>query len=462
MSDLIEHKQSWHESFAVYTRPRIIGMFFLGFAAGLPFPLVFTSLSNWLSRVGVDKTTIGFFAWVGITYSIKVFWSPVVDRIRLPVLTTQLGQRRSWMLLAQIVIASGLVGMALTDPALHILQLAGFAVLVAFASATQDIAIDAYRIEAVESTLQGAMAATYQAGWRVAAALVGGAGALYIAGMVSWPAAYLVMAACISIGIITVLIIREPEHKVSRTTVMNETAVINYLEKTTRTPKFLKMPTAWFIGAVICPFTEFFQRNGRWAFILLAFISIYRISDIIMANMAHPLYVDLGFTDIEIANVAKIFGLLMTIVGAMVGGILVVRIGILRSLLIGAILVAATNLLFAQLSTIGNDINWLAFVISADNFSGGLAGSAFIAFLSRLTSTAYTATQYALFSSLMTLPAKTFSGFSGIIVDQFGFSFFFIYAACLGIPAILLVCYLMYSEQHIFKPTENAAPTHSP
>ena len=435
----------WREAIRVYRQPRVFSMLFLGFAAGLPFPLVFTTLSTWLRDVGVDRTTIGFFAWIGITYSIKVFWSPVVDRLRLPGLTQHFGQRRSWMLLGQIGIVIGIINMAVLDPNLQITAMALFALLVAFSSATQDVAIDAYRIEAVEPELQGAMAGMYQSGWRIAASWVGGAGALYLAELVSWTVAYLTMAVAMGVGILTVLFVREPAHMLNRATVMEEQRVIDYLERSAHIPDALRIPTAWFIGAVICPFIEFFHRNGKWALLILLFIAIYRISDIVLANMAYPFYIDMGFSKIEIANIGKIYGVLMTIVGATVGGVMVIRYGVMRMLLVGAILVAVTNLLYAQLAIEGKSLTGLALVISADNFSGGLAGSAFIAYLSRLTNTAYTATQYALFSSLMTLAPKFLSGFSGVIVDAQGYIFFFIYTSLLGLPAIFLVMYLMRS-----------------
>jgi len=434
---------NWRETLNVYTRPRVFSMLFLGFAAGLPFPLVFTTLSTWLRDVGVERSTIGFFAWIGITYSIKVFWSPVVDRASLPLLTRRFGQRRGWMLLAQGGIILGLIAMSLTDPTQAIIQMALLALLVAFASATQDVAIDAYRIEAVPGELQGAMAAMYQSGWRIAAALVGGAGALYIADYVSWTASYIVMAASMGVGVLVVLLVREPERTLQRSTVLKEQRVVDYLERSAHVPGTLRNLVAWFIGAVICPFTEFFQRIGKWALLILLFIGIYRISDIVLANMAYPFYIDMGFTKSEIANIAKLFGVAMTIVGAVAGGLLVTRFGVMRMLLVGAVLVAVTNLLYAQLAIDGKSLSGLAMVISADNFSGGLAGSAFIAYLSRLTNTAYTATQYALFSSLMTLAPKFISGFSGVIVDAYGYVNFFIYASSIGVPAILLVLYLM-------------------
>lgn len=417
-------------------------MLFLGFSAGLPFLLVFSTLSAWLRDLGVSRTAIGFFAWVGITYSIKVIWAPVVDRVPIPFLTRALGKRRSWMLLAQIGIASGLLGMASTDPTTDLARVALFALLVAFSSATQDIAIDAYRIEAVVKERQAAMAATYILGYRLAL-LVAGAGALYIATYASWPGAYRSMAALMLIGMLTALVVSEPVRHEGAANVMFERRVVDFMSRSAALPDWLRSAIAWIIGAVICPFADFFSRNGWWAILILLFIGVFRLSDLAMGIMANPFYLDLGFTKTEIANIAKIFGFFMSVAGSFAGGVLVVRYGIMRPLLLGAIMVAATNLLFAFMAMVGPDKFWLAVVISADNVSAGLSNAVFIAYLSSLTNQAYTATQYALFSSFMTLPGKVISGFSGIIVDGYGYISFFVYAAAIGIPAILLVIYLM-------------------
>jgi PAT family beta-lactamase induction signal transducer AmpG len=433
---------SWREAILVYLRPRVITMLFLGFAAGLPFLLVFSTLSAWLKTAGISLSVIGFFGWVGITYSIKVFWAPVVDRVPLPLLDNLLGRRRSWMLLAQIGIMTGLIGMAGIDPTQNITAIALFALLVAFSSATQDVALDAYRIESVAKELQGAMAAMYIGGYRLGL-LVAGAGALYLANFTNWSLTYILMACLMLVGVITVLIIQEPAASINGNTRQREQRVIDFLENSSHLPNVLRQPMAWFIGAVVCPFTDFFQRNGALALIILLFISVYRISDITMGVMANPFYLDMGFSLTEIANITKIFGFFMTILGAALGGILVVRFGIMRPLLLGAVMVALTNLLFALLAGMEPNLIMLAVVISADNLSGGLATSAFIAYLSSLTNVAYTATQYALFSSLMTLIPKFLSGFSGIIVDATSYVFFFVYASVVGIPAILLVLYLM-------------------
>ncbi|UCE90565.1 MAG: AmpG family muropeptide MFS transporter [Pseudomonadota bacterium] len=431
-------------------------MLFLGFSAGLPYLLMFGTLSAWLAEAGISRTVIGFFSWVGITYSIKVLWAPVVDRVPLPVLTRVLGRRRSWMLVAQIGIAAGLVGMAGTDPGRHTVAMALFALLVAFASATQDVSIDAYRIEALDKEYQGAMAATYILGWRLGW-LVSGAGALYLADFINWTVSYMAMAVLMGVGIATVLMIREPERPVTEATLLREERVVRFLENSAHLPERMRNAGAWFIGAVICPFTDFFARQGALAVVILLFISLFRISDITMGVMANPFYIDLGFTKTEIANVTKVFGFFMLIAGAMSGGVLVMRFGIMRTLMLGAVLVVATNLLFAWLAMVGYDIAWLAAVISADNFAGGLASAAFIAYLSSLTNTAYTATQYALFSSLMTLIPKIVAGFSGIVVDAQGYVFFFIYAAAVGVPAIFLVLYLMRAANVDGAPADSSA-----
>ena len=425
----------------MYGRPRVIGMSFLGFSAGLPFLLVFSTLSAWLRDSGLALSTIGFFSWIGITYSIKVFWAPVVDRAPIFILTDRMGKRRSWMLSAQLLIALGLAGMALSDPQSQLQQLALFALLVAFGSATQDITIDAYRIEAVDKLLQGAMAASYVFGYRVAL-LVAGAGAFYIAAAQTWQYAYFSMACLMGIGMITTLIIAEPAHPASESAGKLETELAHKLGLDKDGGRIARL-AAWFTGAVISPFVEFFKRNGLLALLILLLISTFRLSDITMGVMANPFYLDLGFSKIEIANVTKVFGFFMTILGAGLGGIFVLRYGIYKPLLLGAILVPITNLFFVWLAVSAPDLVNLAIVISIDNLSGGFATSAFIAYLSSLTNTTYTATQYALFSSLMTLPAKIIGGFSGIVVEAAGYAYFFLYAGLLGAPALLLIIYLM-------------------
>ncbi|HEX7036185.1 MAG TPA: MFS transporter [Pseudomonadales bacterium] len=433
---------SWRDAWQVYLHPRIAAMLCLGFSAGLPFLLVFSTLSAWLTEAGVSRTAIGLFSWVGITYSIKVFWAPVVDRLELPVLHRLLGRRRSWLVLAQLTIAGGLVAMAYTDPAEALGRLALFAVLVAFGSATQDIAIDAWRIEAAPPERQAAMAATYVFGYRLAL-LAAGAGALHIATFLSWTGVYLSMAALMAVGLLAVLASGEPSSTLPRETVFLEQRVQDFMTRNAHLPDTLRHALGWLIGAVVCPFVDFFARNGRLALVILAFIGLYRVTDITMGVMANPFYLDLGFTKAQIANISGIYGVAMTIVGGALGGALVPRYGVMRVLLAGAVLAALTNLLFALLALLGPRAWMLVVTISADNLAGGVAISAFIAYLSGLTNTAYTATQYALFSSLMTLPGKVIGGAAGAVVDALGYPLFFVYSCLIGLPAMALVVYLM-------------------
>ncbi|HXG27762.1 MAG TPA: MFS transporter [Nevskiales bacterium] len=436
-------RRDWQAALASYGRPRVLAMLFLGFSAGLPFLLVFSTLSAWLAQAGISRTEIGLLSWIGITYSIKFFWAPVVDRLPLPLLTRALGRRRGWMLLAQLGIAGGLYGLSLSDPGNGLAPLVWLALLVAFASATQDIVIDAWRIEAAESELQGSMAAAYQFGYRVAL-IVAGAGTLFVAADWGWSLAYLAMAVCACVGIVTTLVIAEPAAHISRDTALREARVLEYMARNAHLPQLWRTVAGWFIGAVVCPFVDFFARNGvKTGALILLFIGLFRVTDITMGVMANPFYLDIGYTLKEIAAVAKVYGVILSMVGVFVGGLAVFRYGSIPVLIVSGILVILTNLAFATLAFVTDPgIAGLMVVISADNFSAGLAGTAFIAYLSGLTNTAYTATQYALFSSLFTLPGKLIAGGSGWVVDQFGYVFFFFYTSALGVPALLLVIYL--------------------
>ena len=419
-----EGGQQWGAALRVYRHPRVLAMLFLGFSSGLPFMLVAGTLTARLFVDGASMAEIGMFAWVGIMYSVKFVWAPVIDRMRVPLLSRWLGRRRSWMLLAQVGVGLALMGLAYSKPAVDLGGFAWLAVLVAFASATQDVVVDAYRIEAVELKVQGAMAASYQLGYRIAL-LVAGAGALYIAQFASWQMAYQAMALLMSVGIITALLINEPESSGSISSGGGPLAQSQPL-------------SAWFADAVIGPFVEFFSRNGRWALVLLAFIGVYRISDMVLGVMANPFYIDIGFSLAEIATVTKVFGFAVTIAGAAIGGVVVARYGVGSPLVFGAVLLAVTNLFFAGLAAYGKAV-WLLFVtIGADNLAAGFTGTVFIAYLSGLTNVAYTATQYALFSSVMTLPGKIIAGFSGQVVQAVDWFSFFLYASAMGLPAILL------------------------
>lgn len=436
-------KKNWRESFAIYWHPRIFFMGLLGFSAGLPFLLVFSTLTAWLTEVGVSRASIGFFTWIGITYSIKVFWAPVVDRIPLPFFSRVLGQRRSWILLAQLMIAGGLIGIALTNPATHLMQVALFALLVAFGSATQDISIDAWRIEAVEVERQAAMSAVYVFAYRMAL-IVAGAGALNLATFLSWSMAYWIMAALVGVGMFAVFASSEPIRHRDADNYLLEDRVQDFLLRNEGLSPFTRRLSIWFIGAVICPFMDFFSRYRKHAFIFLLVIGGYRICDICMASMAIPFYLDLGFTKQQIGMVSGIWGVASLITGVFIGGLFVPHFGLMRLLLVGAGITPLANLLFSWLATMHQPAIWmLALPIIVENFCSGFAIAIFIAWMSSLTNSAYTATQYAVFSSLMTLPAKFIGGFSGLIVEEYGYVIFFAYASCLGIPAVMAVLYLL-------------------
>jgi PAT family beta-lactamase induction signal transducer AmpG len=439
--------RGWLEAAAAYKHPRVLAMLFLGFSAGLPFMLVFSTLSAWLREVGVERATIGMLSWVGIIYSIKFFWAPVVDRLRLPLLHRLLGRRRSWMLLAQAGIAFGLFNIAHLNPVGHLGAMAALALLVAFSSATQDVAIDAWRIEAVPQSMQGVMAAAYQLGYRIAI-MVASAGALWIAADFGWTAAYTAMAVMVGVGIVTTLLIPEPQPRVAQQTLAQEQRVIDWLERKAHWPAAMQQAGSWFVGAVVCPFVDFFTRYGkRLAVLMLAFIASYRLTDFTMGVMANPFYLDVGYTLKEIAAVAKGYGVIMSILGTILGGVAVARLGTVRSLVLGSLLVIGSNLLFMTLA-FQDDPNLvgLAVVISADNLAMGVAGTALIAYLSSLTSASYTATQYALFSSMYALPGKLLMGTSGFVVDAVGYPWFFVYTSSLGIPALVMLYFLSRPE----------------
>ncbi len=419
---------SWRESWRIYRSAPALRMLALGFSAGLPLLLVLGTLSFRLREAGIDRATIGFLSWVGLAYGFKWAWAPLVDRLPLPWLTRAIGRRRSWLMLSQSAIMLGLIGMALNDPKEALGAVVVWAVVVAFGSATQDIALDAYRIESAAVEHQAALAATYQTGYRLAM-IWAGAGVLWLAARAevadagnyqpqAWQTAYLVMAASMLLGWLTVWLSPEPPQP--------------------------PLPPArnlreWLRGALVDPFAEFIGRYRWQALLILALIAVYRISDVVMGIMANPFYVDMGYTKDEVAAVTKVFGVLMTLLGAFIGGVLSLRLGVMRILMLGAILSAGSNLLFAWLGGMGHNLTAPVWVISADNLASGIASAAFIAYLSGLTQVQYSATQYALFSSMMLLMPKWLAGFSGVFVDAHGYATFFTCTALLGLPVLLLV-----------------------
>lgn len=446
-------RPSWGETLRAYLEPASLRMFALGFSAGLPLLLVLGTLSFRLREAGLDRTTIGYLSWVGLAYGFKWVWSPLVDRLPIPLLTHALGRRRSWLLLSQALIMVSLAGMAFADPRSQLDLVVWCALAVAFASATQDIALDAYRIESADAAHQGALAATYQTGYRLAM-IWAGAGVLWLAARAevapaaaqtaaavasqaaatvaeavkpapgalyqnaAWTTAYLVMAASMLVGVVTVLFSREPAQ--------------------------VELPPSrdaaeWFRGAFVEPFADFLKRYGTHALLILALIGVYRISDVVMGIMANPFYVDMGYTKDEVAAVTKVYGVIMTLVGAFIGGALSLRLGVMQVLMLGAVLSAASNLLFAWLAGHGHDVTALIAVVSADNLSAGVASAAFIAYLSSLTNVSYSATQYALFSSMMLLAPKWLAGYSGAFVDAYDYPTFFTATALLGLPVLILI-----------------------
>lgn len=502
--------RSWSEAFGAFRHPRVIAMLFLGFSAGVPILLIFSSLSIWLSEAGVEKSAVTFFSWAALGYSFKFVWAPLVDRLPLPLLSATLGRRRAWMLISQLAVIASILWMAMTDPASgqsSLTTMALAAVALGFSSATQDIVIDAYRIESAGSDLQAMMSSTYIAGYRIGM-IVASAGALYLAtwfgslaesySYTAWMYTYMAMAGVMLIGILTTLVIAEPAiyraedtaHSVSdhiRFFVLFLVAVLAFVMAFRFTGSFadsaklklveivsnkalaallvatVRLAVALLAAGVVArlmtgvgavngpmvrqayldPMKDFFSRYGAGlAILLLALVGLYRVSDIVLGVIANVFYLDMGYTKIQIADVSKVFGLLMTIAGGFSGGVLAVRFGVMRILLLGAVLSALTNLLFIILANAASpEMPLLYAVIGVDNLSAGLAMAAFIAFLSSLTNISFTAVQYAIFSSLMTLFPKVLGGYSGSMVEQMGYPQFFIMTTLLTIPVILLILF---------------------
>lgn len=501
---------SWQEVWRAWIKPQTIAMLFLGFSAGLPILLIFSSLSLWLREAGVERAAVTLFSWAALGYSFKFVWAPLVDKLPLPGLTRWLGRRRAWLLLAQSSVILAICWMALTNPAdsenaLTVMAMA--AVMLGFSSATQDIVIDAYRIESAEARMQAMLSASYIAGYRIGM-VVAGAGALALAhwfGSTSesysyqaWMWTYFIMAAVMGVGVSTTFLIPEPD---------NTPTESRYLHNTRDYLRFLLLFALMVAGLISCylsaqpfaeamkallsgsslnghlagfiaealrlglavagalatgfiavslgvanrgmlqetyvePVAEFMHRYGwKVAAFLLLLIGFYRVSDIVLGAIANVFYQDMGFDKTEIAGITKTFGLFMSILGSFLGGMLTVHLGVIRMLLIGALLSAATNLLFLWLAGSGHDLVLLTVVIAADNISGGLAVAAFVAFLSSLTNISFTAMQYAIFSSIMTLFPKLLGGYSGGIVDSWGYENFFILTTLMGVPVLFLVWY---------------------
>ncbi len=428
---------------APYLDRRMVTLLALGFASGLPVPLVFANLSIWLHDEGVTRTSIGLFALASAPYAINFLWAPLVDRLRLPYLTARFGRRRGWALLTQCALFIALVTMSFVQPSLNLHAVALAAVFVTFSSATQDIVIDAYRVDVLEPEQYGAGSAVAIWGWHLGGTLVGGAGGLLLAQAFGWNVAYFVLAFGVSIGMAAILMSPEPAYRPPQDTVEHEREVARLIHRVRGLGAWTGDVVTWLYGAVIAPFAEFMRRRG-WLLILF-FIVFFKFGDALLGRMSGVFYRELGFDYEEIAEVMKVYGFIANGIGVLAGGVLVARIGIFRSLLIAGILAASTNLLYSLLALAGQD--WMLFVIAvvADNLMMGLSSVAFVAYVSSLCNVAYTATQYALLASAGNLGRVTLSASSGWMVDSLdgNWAAFFALTAIIAAAALPLVIVMM-------------------
>ncbi len=418
--------KTWLASLRVYREPRLLAILFMGFASGLPLPLTFATLSFWLAESGVSRTNIGLFVLVGFAYNYKFLWSPVLDRMPIPFLTRLLGRRRSWALVIQALLMAAIFALGRSDPRTDLATVALLAVLVAFLSASQDIVIDAYRIELLKPEEQGPGAAATQWGYRIGL-LAAGAGALYAAAFGGWGFAYALMAVLMLVGMVTVLLTPEPAVEAA----LPRPAVSGWAAR----------PAAWAHEAIVLPFADLTRRRG-WI-VILVFVVLYKLGEAMAGAMANPLYQQLGFSKIEVANIAKLVGFVATLAGVAVGGLLVARIGLLRGLFVGGILQMLSNLMYVAQVLAGHDNAMLAVSIFTENFTNGMGSAAFVAYLSSLCNVAFTATQYALFSSLAALPTRLLSAPSGWLVDRLDWIPFFLLTTVICVPGLLVLLWLM-------------------
>ncbi|PWC37429.1 AmpG family muropeptide MFS transporter [Azospirillum sp. TSO35-2] len=428
---------SWGQALAVYRDPRVLAILFLGFSEGLPLALTGATLNVWLREQGVSKTGIGLFALVTMPYALKFLWAPLIDRLRLPVVARLFGRRRGWALTAQAALIAALLGLGSTNPAADLWWTALCAVLVAFCSASQDIVVDAYRVEVLEERQQAAGAAVLVLGYRFGM-MAAGAGALYIAEFHGWRAAYETMAALVLVGMATILLCPEPKAPPVNA---RERQIAEWLRARPHLSGRSGVVLAWLYGAVVAPFAQFMSRRG-WI-VILAFIASYKLGEVLAGVMSSPFYVDLGFSKAEIATVSKLFGLWATIAGGLLGGLLVGRVGVLRGLMIGGILQMVSNLGYVALAWTGNDVSMLAVTVAVENVCAGIATAAFVAYLSSLCDAAYTATQYALLSSLYKLGGDLFGASSGWLADRMDWVSFFLLSMAGSLPALCLLVWLM-------------------
>lgn len=431
--------KSWLAAAAVYRHPRVIAILFLGFSSGLPLALTGQTLSLWLKDEGLSLTAIGLFAAVGTPYALKFLWAPIMDKARIPLLTRILGRRRSWLIVSQVLLISATLALGFSGPAANIGLTATLALAVAFASASQDIVIDAYRVEILEEHQFAAGAAAIVFGYRVGM-LVSGAGALYLASVVAWPMVYTAMAALVLVGVATVLINPEPAVRETRETTAREREIDAWLAARPHLSGRTGAAFAWLYVAVVCPFAEFMARPA-WLAILL-FVVFYKFGDSLAGVMTFPFLDDIGFTKIDIANVAKVFGFAATLAGLAIGGALMAGAGLYKSLWICGLLQLASNLMFAMQAMVGADLTLLALTIGLENLAGGMGTAVFVAYLSSLCNVAYTATQYALLSSFMVVARTWLSSSGGALAEWLDWIGFFLLTTGAAVPGLILLWWL--------------------
>ena len=416
----------WLSSLAVYRAPRLVAILLMGFSSGLPLALTFGTLSFWLAEIGVSRTAIGLFSLVGVSYSLKFLWSPLIDRLPIPWVTARLGRRRGWALAIQVPLALAIVALGLTDPSTDPGMTALAAVVVAFLSASQDIVIDAYRIELLRDDEQGAGAAATQWGYRFGM-LASSAGALYAASFGGWRFAYGLMAALIGVGMATVWLTPEPGGIQAPEALPGATPAARAV--------------AWLRRAVVAPFADMLGRDGAMA--ILFFVVLYKFGDALAGTMSNPLYVSLGFAKVEVASIGKVYGFAASLAGLALGGVVVLRLGVFRALLVSGVLQMLSNLMYVLQASAGHNIYVLALTIGVENLTGGMGSAAFVAYLSGLCTVAFTATQYALLSSLAAVGRTTLSASGGWLADALGWTPFFVLSTLACLPGLALLWWIM-------------------
>ena len=424
---------------AVFFERRVFLFFFLGFASGLPFVLPYSTLSYWLTQSGTDRGEIGLFSLAALPFTLKFVWAPFIDRLPLPLLTRLLGRRRGWLFAIQLMLIAAILLMAASDPSPgHLALTAAAAVLIAFFSACQDIVIDGMRVELLDERQQGAGVAAYTISYRVAL-LVSGGGGLIVAGLAGWPVAYAAMAVLMLVGVGATLMAPEPAAPTADDAAHEQQAALDFLDRRPGIPHWLSGLAAWFYVAVAAPFIEFFRRFGAFALVILAFVLFYKLGDTLASMMTGPFYLDLGFKLEEVGLISKPVGLVATIAGALLGGIMVSRLGVMKSLWIGGLAQLLSNFTYVVLAWTGNDPWMLGATIFVENFASGMGVTAFIAYMSGLCNIAYTVTQFALLTSLMNVGRTLLSAPSGYLAEAVSWPMFFSMTVVAALPGLLLL-----------------------